>query len=71
MLVGGAIQAMSGFVERVVAQVGCRNPSAQEEGHEINWKIDHYDLGLNWHPPEPANPAVTTRVLTIMLAEEY
>lgn len=37
----------------------------------IFWKIDCYDRNLRYASPDPANPAVTTRVLTIMLAEEY
>jgi hypothetical protein len=41
------------------------------EGYQIIWKIDYYDPGLNWHSPDAADPAVTTRVLTVMLAEEY
>jgi hypothetical protein len=41
------------------------------ENRAVMWKIDYYDPDLNWHSPDPANPAVTTRVLTIMLAEEY
>ena len=41
------------------------------EGHQIIWKIDCYDLELRCHSPDAADPAVTTRVLTIMLAEEY
>lgn len=34
------------------------------------WKIDCYDLACRYGSPDPANPAVTTRVLTIMRADE-
>ncbi len=35
------------------------------------WKLDCYDLHCLGHSPNSADPAVTTRVLTIMRAEEY
>ena len=40
-------------------------------GQRIFFKIDYFDKRLNMHSPDPADPSVTERVITIMLAEEY
>ena len=41
------------------------------DGHRIFFKIDYFDKTLTGHSPEPSDPTVTERVITIMLAEEY
>ena len=43
----------------------------ESEGHVIFFKIDYYDNTLTFHSPDAADPSVTKRVITIMLAEEY
>jgi len=41
------------------------------DGHTIMFKIDYLDQNLSMHSVNPADTAVTQRVITIMLAEEY
>jgi Protein of unknown function (DUF3768) len=40
-------------------------------GVKLYWKIDYYDQAELAGSEDPADPAVTTRVLTILLPEEY
>ena len=41
------------------------------DGHKIFFKIDYYDKKMEMGSPDPSDPLVTTRVITIMLASEY
>jgi hypothetical protein len=41
------------------------------DGVEVFFKIDYFDKEFQFHSPDPGDPAVTERVITIMLAEEY
>jgi hypothetical protein len=45
--------------------------SFQIVGHKFFWKIDYYDRSMEFGSEDPADPAKTMRVLTIMLASEY
>jgi hypothetical protein len=41
------------------------------DGQRVFFKIDYFDKTLTYHSPDPTDPSVTERVITIMLAEEY
>ena len=45
--------------------------SVDEGGVRCFWKIDCYDRATEFGSPDPTDSAVTTRVLTIMRADEY
>lgn len=41
------------------------------DGERVLFKIDYYDRERRFASPDPADPKVTVRVMTIMLASEY
>lgn len=41
------------------------------EGIQVMFQISYYDKSLNYHSPDPADPLVTERIITIMRADEY
>ena len=45
--------------------------SFQYMGRKIYFKIDYYDENLEYGSEDPSDPKRTTRVLTILFAEEY
>ncbi|WP_419826900.1 DUF3768 domain-containing protein [Sphingomonas sp.] len=86
IMVTSGVQALAtDHLARALRQVSCfadfnpDNDSHDEHdfgavevaGQRIFWKIDCYDKQLEYGSPDAADPAVTARVLTIMLASEY
>ncbi len=45
--------------------------AVDDGGVRYFWKVDSYDRNIELDSPDPADPAVTTRVLTIIRADEY
>lgn len=73
--------ARAGILAAVQGVAACDPSDVPYSEHEFGaveawgvrafWKIDAYDRDLRFASPEPADPAVTVRVLTVMLDEEY
>ena len=45
--------------------------AGDETCHLVQFAIDAYDRNLEYGSPDPTDPAVTTRVMTVLLMSEY
>ena len=45
--------------------------SFELDGQKLFWKLDYYSRDLEHGSPDPSDAAMTRRILTILLAEEY
>jgi len=86
LITPGVAALGSEAVQRIVATIAIYNDfckerndphlehdfgSFEDNGQTVFFKIDYYNLGLDGGSPDPADPTVTSRVMTVMLAEEY
>ncbi|SFP45499.1 DUF3768 domain-containing protein [Sphingomonas rubra] len=81
----GVIQLAQGALTAIVAEVRAfdaftsdNDPYGEHDfgalawrGTKLFWKIDCYDRNMRGASPDAADPSVTLRVLTVMLASEY
>lgn len=65
------VRAFNDFTERNDPYGEHDFGSIEHEGQTVFWKFDYFDVDLLMHSLDASDPAVTCRVLTIMLAEEY
>lgn len=75
---GGAITDLLNAVRRFDAFDENNDPYREHDfgsllwrGERVFWKIDYYDAAMCDGSPDPLDPCLTTRVMTVMLASEY
>ncbi|PWE34091.1 hypothetical protein DDZ14_02735 [Maritimibacter sp. 55A14] len=66
-----AVRAFDGFSDKNDPWGEHDFGSVEIEGEKIFWKIDYYDPTLTAGSENPANEALTKRVLTLLLPSEY
>lgn len=66
-----AIQSFDDFTESNDPYGTHEFGGVEVDGIRVWFKIDAYDTQLEYGSPDASNPNVTTRVMTILLPEEY
>lgn len=87
IMVTSGVRALPGFnVEELLQMLATydkfdedNDPHGEHDLGDIEWsdgttllfKLDYYDFDYAYHSPDPANPDVTKRVLTLLLQSEW
>jgi hypothetical protein len=71
MLAYNHTRAFTGFTEDNDPYGEHDCASFEVEGKRFLFKIDYYDHNLQFHSPDPSDPDLTRRVLSIMYASDY
>lgn len=68
-----AVQCVDAFIENKAVSVSQEHDFGvvTENDTDYLWEIDYYDKHLKTKSTNPADPECTTRVLTLMQADEY
>jgi hypothetical protein len=66
-----AVQAFSNFTKENDPHGEHDFGNLDIEGETYFFKLDYYSLDMEGGSEDPAEPAITTRVLTLMRADEY
>ena len=67
----GKIRKFSDFNENNDPHAEHDLGSITYNGVKVLWKVDYYDRNLEFGSPDPSDASTTTRVMTIMCADEY
>ena len=59
------------FTRTTTRTASTTSAASNSQGSTFFWKIDYYDPNLEFGSEDPADPTKTTRILTLMLADEY
>lgn len=66
-----AVKAFDAFTKDNNPWGECDLGTLEVDDNRIMWKIDYYNSDMTAGSEDPSDPAQTTRVMTVMLMDEY